>query len=158
MSRNGTSYRAQLDYTGDRYGLQAEHLLVDARFDPQIGFVHRRDMRKDFAYFRFSPRTKASTRVRRYSMTGSFKNITNGAGRLETRTTDAQFESQFHSSDRFFVGYTDNHELLTLPFRIAAGVTLPVGAYRSAADASATALAGSATLIRRSISGLRRFL
>lgn len=126
---DGTSYRAQFDYTGDRYGLQAEHLLVDPRFDPQVGFVQRRDMRKNYAQFRFSPRTKASKRVRRYSLTGSFKNIDNTTGRLETRTTDAQFESQFHNSDRFFFGYSDNREFLPVPFGIATGVTLPVGAY-----------------------------
>src|SRR5262249_40214654 len=31
-----TSYRAQLDYNADRYGVQLEHLLVGAHFNPEI--------------------------------------------------------------------------------------------------------------------------
>ena len=45
------NYRGHLAYTGDRYGLQLERLLVGTRFDPAIGFVRRGDMRRSFAVF-----------------------------------------------------------------------------------------------------------
>ena len=38
-----TSHRAQLDYTGDRYGLLLERLAVGEDFNPEIGFLRRRD-------------------------------------------------------------------------------------------------------------------
>ncbi len=46
--RNGRdqSYRAQLDYTGDRYGVQMERLVVVPDFNPEVGFVRRGDMRR----------------------------------------------------------------------------------------------------------------
>jgi hypothetical protein len=86
-------------------------------------------MRKSYVFGRFSPRTKSSKRVRKYSWTGSFANINNSAGRLETRTADGQYEIQLHNSDRFWTGYTRNHEFVPLPFRIATGVTVPVAGY-----------------------------
>ena len=36
-----------------------EHLLVGDAFNPEVGFVRRRDMRRSFAEFRFSPRPRA---------------------------------------------------------------------------------------------------
>ena len=102
-------------------------------FNPEVGFARRRDMRKNYGYFRFSPRTTSSARVRKYSWTGSFNHIENGAGQLETRIWNGEFEVQFNNSDRFFVAYDANHEFLPQPFPIAQGVTLPVGGYDFAA-------------------------
>ena len=36
------SYRGQLDYNGDRYGLQLERLAVGDAFNPGVGYVRRR--------------------------------------------------------------------------------------------------------------------
>jgi hypothetical protein len=43
------------DYVGDKYGLQAERLVVEPNFLPEIGFVRRTDMRRNFAMARYSP-------------------------------------------------------------------------------------------------------
>ena len=71
------SYRAHLDYAGDRYGVQLEHLLVGDAFNPEVGFVRRRDMRRSFAELRFSPRPRSIDWVRRFVWTGSFAYIEN---------------------------------------------------------------------------------
>ena len=129
LTTDDDSYRAQLNYTGDRYGVQVDHLAVGAGFNPEVGFARRRDMRKNSGRFRFSPRTTSSARVRKYSWTGTFNHIENGAGQLETRGWNGNFEVQFNNSDRFFVAYDANYEFLPQPFPIAQGVTLPVGGY-----------------------------
>jgi len=125
----GQSYRAQMDYAGDRYGLQLERLVVDEQFRPEVGYVRRGDIRRQFGLARFSPRPKASKTVRKLSWTASMAYIENGAGRLDTRDGDGEFAIEFHNSDRFHVGYNDVYEFLPLPFRIAPGVVLPVGGY-----------------------------
>ncbi len=56
MSGDDTSYRGQVDYNGDRYGVQLEHLLVGSHFNPQVGFLRRADIRRSFGQVRFSPR------------------------------------------------------------------------------------------------------
>ena len=124
------SYRAQLDYAGDRYGLQLEHLLVGRNFNPEVGFVRRNDMRRSFGQFRFSPRPrKKSGLVRKYSSTASLNVIENGTGRTELRDTDAEFGIEFQSGDKFAVAASQTYEFLPAPFRIAPGVTLPVAGY-----------------------------
>ena len=124
-----TSYQAKLDYAGDRWGVLYDHLSVGADFNPEMGFVRRDDLRRNFAKFRFSPRPQSIDAVRKFSWEGSVDYITDGRGRLETRLQQALFSIEFENSDRFFAGITDNYELLQQPFPIARGVTIPVGPY-----------------------------
>ena len=42
------SYRGFFDYNADKYGVQAERLVVEPNFLPEIGFVRRTDMRRNF--------------------------------------------------------------------------------------------------------------
>ena len=129
LAGEDTSYRAQLDYAGDRYGVQLERLAVGDNFNPEVGFVRRDDMRRTFGQLRFSPRPRSIKAVRRFSWVGSMAYVENGAGRLETRDVDGEFAIEFQNSDRFSVGYSGTYEFLPQPFRIATGVTLPVGGY-----------------------------
>ena len=129
LTEGDTSYRAQLDYSGDRYGVQVEHLLVGEGFRPGVGFVRRDDMRKSHAQFRFSPRPAQPSIVRKYTWSGSGTYIENSRGRVETREGRAEFGIEFQTSDRLSVSYTGAYELLPQPFRIASDVLLPVGGY-----------------------------
>jgi hypothetical protein len=129
LAGEDTSYRGQLDYAGDRYGVQVERLVVGRHFNPETGFLRRGDMRRSFGQFRFSPRPARSTRIRRLFSMGSLAYVENGAGQLETRDWDGEFAVEFQNSDRFFVGYSNTYELLPQPFTVATGVTLPVRGY-----------------------------
>ena len=124
-----SSYRVQLDYPGDRYGMQLEHLRVGDHFNPEVGFVRRDDIRRNFAQLRFSPRPASSTRIRKYSGLASLAHIENGAGRLETQETDGEFAIELQNSDRFSAGYHGVYERLPAPFRITETLTIPVGGY-----------------------------
>ncbi len=124
-----TSYRAQLDYAGDRYGLQLEHLLVGDDFNPEVGFVRRRDMRRSFVEGRFSPRPANIGWVRRFVWTGSLAYVENLSGVVETRETTAGFTIELENSDQLILSGTRAYEFLPEPFPIGGGVTLPVGGY-----------------------------
>jgi hypothetical protein len=127
-----TSYRAQLDYNGDRYGLQLERLKVGDGFIPETGFVRRRDMRRSFGEARFSPRLEQVDAIRKLVWSGSIDYIENGAGLLETRDQKAVAGIDFENSDTFRVEYVRSYEFLPEPFPISPGIVLPVGAYQYA--------------------------
>ena len=125
-----TSYLGDFAYTGDRYGLDLGHLVVEENFIPEVGFVRRNNIRRTTATGRFSPRTPSIARVRRFILEGSLDYIEIAdSGFLETRTTAMAFETQFENSDTVSVSVADNYELLTSPFEIAPGVIIPVGGY-----------------------------
>ena len=101
LAGDDQSYRAQLDYSGDRYGVQTEWLRVGDNFNPEIGFVRRDDMKRSFAFLRFSPRPASMPSIRRLIYAGSADYIENGRGWLETRELEGQFGLDFQNSDRF---------------------------------------------------------
>ena len=123
------SYRGFFDYNADKYGVQVDRLVVEPNFLPEIGFVRRTDMRRNFGLVRYSPRPKGVPNLRRLTTQASFNYLTNNQDRLDTRESVARAEAEFRNSDLFSVQYTDSFERLVRPFAIATGVRLPVGGY-----------------------------
>ena len=126
---DAVSYRAQLDYNGDRYGVQAERLVVGGDFNPEVGFLRRDDFDRRFGLFRFSPRPERFDAVRKFTFEGQVAYVLDRAGWLETRETQGHFGIEFENSDLFNVTYTRSYEFLEQLFRIAPGVMIPVGGY-----------------------------
>ncbi len=129
LARDDVSYRAQLDYPGDRYGVQLERLVVGDNFNPEVGFVRRDNMRKNYGQLRFSPRPRRSGRIRKYVWIGTYSDIENTTGRRESGATEAEFAFEFQNSDRWSFVRTESYEFLPQPFTISRGVTLPVRSY-----------------------------
>ena len=129
LEGSDASYRGKFEYTGDRYGIEVEHLTVDEQFNPEIGFVRRDDFRRNFAQLRFSPRPRSIPWLRRLIYQGSFDYITDTPGTLETREGKLRFEMELENSDKWHVEYTDSFEGLQEEFEIADGVVLPIGGY-----------------------------
>ena len=123
------SYRGYFDYNADRFGVQAERLEVQPNFLPEIGFVRRTDMRRNFGQLRYTARPRGVGNVRRLTSQASLNYTTNTHNRLDTREGVGRFETEFTSSDTASVAYTDSFERLVRPFAIAPGITLPVGSY-----------------------------
>jgi hypothetical protein len=123
-----SSYRAQFDYTGDRYGLQLDHVAVGDNFRPEIGYVRRDDVRRSLAQARFSPRPGSSRFVRKYLYTGTMIYAETGAGRVDTRDWRGEFAIEFHNSDRFAASYGGIFERLPADLRVV-GLTVPAGGY-----------------------------
>ena len=125
------SYQGQLNYAGDRYGFQAEHLTVEDDFRPEVGFLRRDNFRRSFGSARFSPRPASIAAIRQFRLEGSFDYVETADTRLvETRQTQLAFSTEFENSDRIGVSAADNYEYLVEPFEPGRDVVLPVGGYR----------------------------
>ena len=80
------SYYGQLDYNGDRYGVTLEHLTVEPGFNPEIGFLRRRDFRKEYGYARYSPAAEALAGGAELYNEASLSYITDAANHLQSRS------------------------------------------------------------------------
>ena len=137
------SYQGRFDYSGDRYGVQADHLVVERNFVPEVGFVRRDNFRRSYASGRFSPRPASIDAVRQFRFEGSFDYIlTADTGIVETRQSQVGFSTEFENSDTVGVSVVDNYEFLVEPFSPGTGVTLPIGGY-GFRDVEATYTRGS---------------
>ena len=124
------SYRGRFDYTDDRYGASAEHMLIGRDFRPEAGYVRRTDVRRSFGSARFSPRPKNSTLIRKLTWQGSFNYVTDApAVTVQNREARGTFSVEFQSSDRLQFDYTRDYELLPARFTISPGVVVPAGGY-----------------------------
>jgi hypothetical protein len=130
-SRSGDdlSYRGLFDYNGDRYGFTAERLVVEPNFLPEIGFLRRTDMRRNFLQARFSPRPRRIPHVRKFTTQGSINYLTNNQDRLDTREIVGAFQTELVNTDVAGVMYTDTFDRPVRPFDVATGVRIPVGGY-----------------------------
>ena len=129
LSGSDTSYRIHLDYAGDRYGVQMEHLVIGDNFNPDLGFIRRDDMRKSLGSFRFSPRLADSRLVRMIVGMASFNYIETTAGRVDTREATGESAIAFENGDRLSVMYTNTYEFIPRPFTLAPDVVVQAGGY-----------------------------
>ena len=130
LSGDDASYRARLNYNGDRYGIIVDRHVVGDNFNPEVGFLPRDDFRANFALLRFSPRPQAIAAVRQLTFQASYNYLTDGTGRLETEVAQGFFGTGFENGDFFGVSAIREYEFLERPFPIAPGVTIPIGGYR----------------------------
>ena len=124
------SYRVQMQYNGDRYGLTLHRLYVGQQFNPEVGFIYRDDVKKYFWQARFSPRPRRIRGVRKFSYQVQVDHFdTASTGELETRQAQGTFSTEFQNSDKFTLTVDDYFERLDQPFAIAKGVTIPIGGH-----------------------------
>ena len=124
-----TSYRGNFTYGADRYGFSIDRFVVGRNFNPEIGFVPRPNVRRNFASARFSPRPRRSRLVRRYIYEGGLNYETNDANRLESRELQGDFRVELQNSDVISVEAFRNYELLPRALVLAPGVRVPPGSY-----------------------------
>tara|TARA_B100001123_G_scaffold274177_1_gene305115 strand:+ start:227 stop:2383 length:2157 start_codon:yes stop_codon:yes gene_type:complete len=124
------SYQGKFGYTGDRYGIEGEHLLVEDHFQPEVGFVRRDNFRRSYGSARFSPRPDEIEAVRRFHFDGAIDYLqTADTGYLETRQAQLGFATEFENSDQVGITMADKYERILEPFSPASGVSFPVGSY-----------------------------
>jgi hypothetical protein len=128
-SRGETSYRGNFTYSSDRYGISFDRISVDPDFNPEIGFVPRTNVRRNFASARFSPRPARNGVVRRFIYEGGFNYETDNANRLQSREAQVDYRIEFQNSDVLSVETFRNYELLVRPLKLAPAVTIAPGSY-----------------------------
>jgi hypothetical protein len=129
LNGDDLAYRSLFHYNSDRYGVALDRHVVEANFNPEVGFMRRPDFRRNFVELRLSPRPRNHPFVRRLSHSASLDYITNNRNVLESRELQGTFRADFHSGDSLTVEHARLFELLPAPFQIAPAVRIPVGGY-----------------------------
>ena len=130
MTGLDASYRGAFRYDADEWGLQLAHLVVGDDFNPEIGFVRRKDFRQSAANARFSPRTESISWIRQITLQPRVRYFENErAGFVETREVGGDFRVEFENSDQLSVGYMDTYENLVAE-ELISGAVIEAGRYR----------------------------
>ena len=131
LDQGDTSYRGAVKYDADLYGFEAEHMLIDPDFNPELGFMRRQDVRKTRAGARYSIRPASIGILRKVDFEGRYNEYrTITGGQLETQIVNLESRLRFESGDFGHVSYSHNFEGIFEDFEISDGIVIPVGNYR----------------------------
>ena len=123
------SYQGVFTYNGDLVAVQLDHLRVGSNFNPEMGFLRRRDFRRNYATANYAPRPRSIESVRQFTFGGTVDYVETGAGAVETRIAQARFQTEFESSDVVGFDVQNNYEMIVRPFFLAPDVAIDPGHY-----------------------------
>ena len=123
------SYQGVFTYNGDLVAVQLDHLRVGSNFNPEMGFLRRRDFRRNYATANYAPRPRSIESVRQFTFGGTVDYVETGAGAVETRIAQARFQTEFESSDTVGFDVQNNYEMIVRPFFLAPEVAIDPGHY-----------------------------
>ena len=126
---NDESYRSSFNYAADKWGASIDHLMVGDDFNPEVGFVRRKDFRQTSTSGRFSPRPESISWMRRLSLQGNLEYLENERiGFVESRNWGGSFQIEFENGDGFSINSRESYENLIEDTDIS-GATIPLGRY-----------------------------
>jgi hypothetical protein len=123
------SYRSQLNYSADRWGLTLDRLASEENFNPEVGLLRRENFRRNFAQGRFSPRTANHSWVRKWTYQADWEYISDNKNHPESRSGTGEFGINFHSGDELSFQYQRLYEFVPEEFEIGRDVSVAAGEY-----------------------------
>ncbi|HSQ20725.1 MAG TPA: DUF5916 domain-containing protein, partial [Blastocatellia bacterium] len=125
------SSRLESIFENDLYRFITVYEDVGAKFNPEAGFIERNAIHQYFGQFAYKPRPKFIPHVQQMEFETQIEYYTDRAGNLATRQTELSWDTIFrNSSELFFRPIEAVNDVLTEPFHIRPGITIPVGTYQ----------------------------
>ncbi len=118
-----------VSYASNLVQTEWRHSIIQANFNPEVGFAERTDLVSNFYDFQLSPRPKRGP-VRELNFEGFYSRQPDTHGVLQTQEWQGTFRALFHNGS-----YTDNDladnfiQRLNAPFNIFRNVIIPAGVY-----------------------------
>jgi hypothetical protein len=129
--RDGPDQARLLDaaWRDNDFSVGARYETVQPDFNPEVGFVRRRDTTHYAGDGSWQPRPRNTTYVRNFDLALAADLYQDPAGRVETREQTVSAGIAFQNSATFSFNTTNTFDRLTAPFAIQRTVTIPVGDY-----------------------------
>jgi Domain of unknown function (DUF5916) len=138
---DGSAWHVSGDYTGDRFGVFAQHLYVGPGADPEVGFVTRADIRRTDAFARVTLRPP-TLGLRRIDVFAEGQHIVRTDGEKQDGGAGPTLNVEWNSGDSVAAFYFAGSTRLDEPFDLGGRLPVPAGDYRvrqwSAAATSAS--------------------
>jgi hypothetical protein len=124
------SWRTRAGWRGNTWSWSVDYVVVEANFNPELGFVRRADFRETNLFARFSPRVPFFPALRRFNLAPIVTFIENDRlGYMETRNRGGRMDFEFEGGDWLMFNLNDAYEYLADTTGIS-GAPIPDGAYR----------------------------
>ena len=125
---DGSAWRVSGDYSGDRFGLSAQHLVIGPHADPQVGFVTRTDIRRTDALARYTLRPSALG-LRRIDLFAEGQHIVRTSGEKQDVGGGPTLNLEWGSGDSVAGFYFQGSSRIDEPFVLGDRIPVPAGDY-----------------------------
>jgi hypothetical protein len=126
-------YGIDIAYPNDLWWMDFSYDDYGEALDPAMGFLQRPGTRQAYADVNWQPRPSAQSAlswVRQFDFYGTYRLVLDTAGRVESENWKLiPFQATMQSGWYGYVEVNPSYELLTAPYEIVPGVTLPAGGY-----------------------------
>ncbi len=115
-------------WKSDRFNYGVQYADIAKKFNAEMGFIVRTDVRSTRAKAGWTPRPKWWRTMRQLQMNGVFDDYHDHAGRLVSRTSTAEWVAQGQDTSSYRVAVSRDFDSLSQPFAVA-GTQVLVGDY-----------------------------
>ncbi len=127
-SGNDVAGVADFGWKSDRFNYGAQYLDVGEKFNAEMGYIPRLDIRAGKVKAQWTPRPRWGG-IRQLTFNANADYYENHAGVVDSRTQNLYGNISRQDTTSLYVGATREYDNLTVPFATA-GTTLPVGPYQ----------------------------
>ncbi len=130
--RDGEDQARQFEaaWDDDELGLSAGYLTIQRNFNPEVGFVRRKDMTQYDGEASWNPLIESSAAIRNLRFETGLQYIQGAAsGEIETRDHRVTTGIRFLNNSSVTFTTRETFERLERPFEIRTGLTIPRGDY-----------------------------
>ena len=125
---DGSAWRVSADYTSDRFGVVAQHLMVGPETEARMGFVTRTDIRRTDAFGRYTVRPSARG-IRRLDFFLEGQHIVRTSAEKQDVGGGPTVNLELESGDSLNAYYFFGSTRLDQPFDLADRIRVPAGDY-----------------------------
>jgi hypothetical protein len=125
----GQAHFGEINYQDPFWRIKLNHLHVDKRFDPALGFVQQDDLDESYGYIDVRPQP-ASGPVREFGFKGEMTYQTDAGGDFLYQSNYWRAQADFRTGDFVLVSWDPQRERLPEDFEIRPGMAIPQGLYR----------------------------
>ena len=131
MSGGNQARRFQTAWRDDEFVLGGEYNEIQTNFNPEVGFVRRRNMSQYAGEIAWNPLIESSDSIRNLVFEANLEYFENGSTeKVETRTQSVGLGIDFQDSGLIDFSVTESFERLTRDFAIRPGIVIRVGDYK----------------------------
>ena len=126
-----SAHRLAVDYTGERFGCVAEHLVIGTEANAEMGFITRTGIRRISGNGRVTFRPRRAG-LRRISLYGGGMRIASSSGVLQDKSLGTFVDLEFESGESLSLYSSDGSVRLDEAFDLGDRVPVPAGEFRMA--------------------------
>ena len=130
VSGNDQVRQLETGWIDSDFTMTASFHETQENFNPEVGFIRRRNIEKTSGSVSWRPRLEGNARIRNLTLSTGIDYIATNDGQIETREQTVGTGVAFYGGSAINLAATRTFDRLTRDFRIRSDITIPVGDYQ----------------------------